>query len=151
MFAAFTDHEVVHSLHYHTKPTAWMHASFKMISFLRRTSTPSLALEFHLVSRLEDTPVPQPTKDDVLSFLTRYPDAPRHHFEPIVTGRIEAAVGQVHCEAQLMTLVYLKASGLAHELPMGIPVYCKFSSLLALCTYHYYPIHSPVRMRFPLT
>jgi len=101
-----------------------MHASFKLISFLRRTSAPSLELEFHLVSALEDTPVPQPTKDDVLSFLTRYPDIPRRHFERIVTGRMETLVGKVHCEAQLMTLIDLQASGLAYELPTNIPVHC---------------------------
>ena len=54
-----------------------MHASFKIISFLRQTA-PNLTLDFHLVPGLEDMPFPLPTKDDVLSFLTRYPDAPRH-------------------------------------------------------------------------
>ena len=101
-----------------------MHASFNLISFLRRTtSAPSLELEFHLVSALEDTPISQPTKDDVLSLSTRYPDIPRHHFEPIVTGRMKTLVGKVHCEAQLMTLIDLQASGLAHEVPTSIPVY----------------------------
>jgi len=97
-----------------------MHASFKIISFLRRTSAPSLELEFYLVSGLGDTPVPQPTKDNVVSFLIRYLNAPRRHFERAIAVRIKT---QVHCEAQLMTLVDLKSSGPAHESLMDIPVY----------------------------